>query len=882
MSNDNNILAMERGLSFLELIESKKILIPKIQRDYAQGRLDRKASEIRDGFLSAIIESLTSSNDKPLLLDFIYGSTHNNTVFTPLDGQQRLTTLFLLHWYLIPREKLSLLTIEDKNSLYSRFSYETRISSKDFCNALVAYSFCDLKKEMNTQLENIGKEIEKTEIKIQEIATKVIEDKSGSDKDDLEKYLIEIKKLQAIKKNKYLSNCIINQPWFLWYWRKDPTIKAILVMLDELDLRLGKHNEEQREFMWGQLMTEKIIFHLLPLEQFALTDELYVKMNARGKELSSFDIYKSSLEEQMQLNDVDELIQNKWRENVDSNWIDLFWNKLAKPFLIDEITIDKQKEYVDSVEDGYLRFFKRMMEYHLFINDNCFKCDWNDENIKRYVPFEYEISENPTVVEINTIINYIRDYPFNKIKFKSGDILDLMPLFCKTNFFDNNFFEFVINTFESLIYTIDNNKNDGSDLIEGVNFENNVSLFDSFIAENIDYETRVQFFAIIKYFEYNNAISVNKDAFLKREFNSWMRIIRNLSTNTNSFFYNAYDDFLKSIKAIEKWSIVVYKHGDYLSINDYFVKQDHLEGFNGEQLKEEKTKVELLIDKSIDWEKSIRQAEEHQYFLGQIRFLLEWSFDGEDYKIEIFDEYFEKICSVFVENGLKRDLSENHLFRNAMMTISDWYLFKNCFIQNTSKSRDWSWKRYLRESSTSVNLKNLLDEWNKSKDFKAFCLDQINTNKPTDWRKFFVEKPEIYDELFDHKISWWNWENREICLLSKTRWSSKHKELYTYYLHLKYKNQDDSYLDSTYETNPFSTVFRRTDNREFSIKFIPMWEDCWIKGKYVVSSNFDPQIDEMQHCMNNSRWEQYFDSSKYEDVEEIVKILNSTKEVYCI
>lgn len=340
---------------------------------------------------------------------------------------------------------------------------------------------------------------------------------------------------------------------------------------------------------------------------------------------------------------------------------------------------------------------------------------------------------------------------------------------------------------------------------------------------------------------------------------------------------------MKSIKAIEKWAIEVYKLSDYLSINDYFVSQVHLEGFNGEQLKEEKSKAEL-INKSNDWKKSIRQAEEHQYFLGQIRFLLEWSLNDEDYDLKTFEEYFDKISSVFVENGLKSDLYESHLFRNAMMTVTEWYLFNNCFMQNTSKSRDWSWKRYLRESSKSVNIKILLDGWDKSKDFKVFCSEQINANKPTDWRKFFIKKPEIYNELLDHKISWWNWENTEICLLSKTRWSSKHKELYTYYLHLKYKNKGDGYLDSTNEMNPFSAIFLRNDNKEFSIKFMPKWDDVdkWIKGKYVISSNYNPQLSEMQQNIDNSRWELYFDSSKYQEVEEIIKILNNTNEVKSI
>ena len=36
---------------------------------------------------------------EPVTLDFVYGDIDANGVMTPLDGQQRLTTLFLLHWY---------------------------------------------------------------------------------------------------------------------------------------------------------------------------------------------------------------------------------------------------------------------------------------------------------------------------------------------------------------------------------------------------------------------------------------------------------------------------------------------------------------------------------------------------------------------------------------------------------------------------------------------------------------------------------------------------------------------------------------------------------------------------------------------------------------
>ena len=80
-----------------------RIRIPMIQRDYAQGRPSEE--EVREDFLSALGDALNkSANDPtlPLNLDFIYGSVEGDieTRFLPLDGQQRLTTLFLLHWYL--------------------------------------------------------------------------------------------------------------------------------------------------------------------------------------------------------------------------------------------------------------------------------------------------------------------------------------------------------------------------------------------------------------------------------------------------------------------------------------------------------------------------------------------------------------------------------------------------------------------------------------------------------------------------------------------------------------------------------------------------------------------------------------------------------------
>lgn len=87
--------------NFNNIIKEYCIQIPIIQRDYAQGRGDDEINEIRNNFLETILSNLLQ--EKTLHLDFVYGSIKpqtDKTVFVPLDGQQRLTTLFLLHWYL--------------------------------------------------------------------------------------------------------------------------------------------------------------------------------------------------------------------------------------------------------------------------------------------------------------------------------------------------------------------------------------------------------------------------------------------------------------------------------------------------------------------------------------------------------------------------------------------------------------------------------------------------------------------------------------------------------------------------------------------------------------------------------------------------------------
>ncbi|HFU4420637.1 TPA: DUF262 domain-containing protein, partial [Streptococcus suis] len=88
---------VESGIKYdlKSLLEQYRVVIPLIQRDYAQGRKDIRTTEVRKQLLKDINFSLLNFDEPPLDLNFIYGKSLNDA-FIPLDGQQRLTTLFLV------------------------------------------------------------------------------------------------------------------------------------------------------------------------------------------------------------------------------------------------------------------------------------------------------------------------------------------------------------------------------------------------------------------------------------------------------------------------------------------------------------------------------------------------------------------------------------------------------------------------------------------------------------------------------------------------------------------------------------------------------------------------------------------------------------------
>ncbi len=282
-----------------EAVQLKKIIIPIIQRDYAQGRKGPDVSRVRSRFLESLYKAVT---EKPITLDFVYGDIDDEGNMIPLDGQQRLTTLFLLHWYAAKKGNIP----EEEYEFMRRFSYETRYSARYFCT-------------------------------------------------DLVKYTPEFK--GAISKE------IVNQAWFPLDWENDPTISSMLVMLDAIDSKFKNVPD-----IWNKLKENCITFYFLPIKDMGLTDELYIKMNSRGKPLTLFEHFKAELEREIR--SMDENLANRIMGKIDREWTDLLWEYRNSGG-------DSSEDNI--IDDEFLRYFKFICDVICYRKDESPLGRSNDE-----------------------------------------------------------------------------------------------------------------------------------------------------------------------------------------------------------------------------------------------------------------------------------------------------------------------------------------------------------------------------------------------------------------------------------------------------------------------------------------------------------------------
>lgn len=571
-----------------------EIVIPRIQRAYAQGRKNEKF--VREGILDDIFHSLLTG--ETLELNFIYGTLidkKDHQVFEILDGQQRTTTLWLLQWYIACRENH---LTEDLSKLLGVFRYETRHTSTDFCNGLSRYHY--VHHEGETPSENIRKQLK----------------------------------------------------WYFKSFDLDPTVDSMLVMLNAID---EKYNKVGKSDLYAQL--ENIQFYVLRLDKFKLTEELYIKMNARGLSLTPFENFKADLINYMKTSGrFDEITEYNGRSipyylkiasEIDGKWVDLFWDNN------DYETIDSA-EYIEDNEDynvKYFRFFYRyfastyILKYALDVKSDPMRQD------KMYL-FFHQVSES------QKLNNYLR---FDHYK----TMLDAQP-------------DHICNMEKILDTLYDHYEKDIKPLLTPVWNKNEEEKEDSWDFYSImkptgfNLQRRIIFAAICEFIE-------AYETFDLETFGKWMRVVWNVVSNTDIDSISALTVLERSLSGIIRGAAQSQKEF-YHYLSEYSSKAND-EDSNGERsgaIQEEIIKARYIISDDR-WLPLFLEAEQHPFCKGMVRFFLKAEGDTP----EIFAHRYATVKNMFDEKGVTAEYSEEGdyiLLRSLISRITNWENFNNRYF----------------------------------------------------------------------------------------------------------------------------------------------------------------------------------------------------------
>ena len=747
--------------TFWNLINDYKIIVPKIQRDYVQGRENKTVEKNREEFVRELIDSLVWN--KPMSLNFVYGTIHGDE-FIPIDGQQRLTTLFLLHLYVFAKKG----NAEAIKKLLDQFSYQTRYTTNRF-------------------LKKLAKELPQM--------------------------------LEMARYDESLAKLIRISGWYVAPWDNDPNISSCIVMLDLI------HEKCKGETISTEILKDDcpITFMWLQLDKsFGSDNQLYIRMNSRGKQLTDFENFKAELYEKVLKGDMYEKKEEikEFKSKIDGDWYSMLWEaKVIK-------TEDKAKDRAQDIEERARlidALMKRIIHWTIV-----------GKVVKRAK------SEG---IEVTKLKQSKKEKLLTEDEFKKREHQDLLYQYCQPTHEQIDILRCDVDQYRTLMEKDDNVLCETflCDLNKLLNFlwEIKEGGIFQFIANDIlnisqgkksvtfvidSYAPRVLLYAITFFANNIKTDQQNKIACFK----TFYRVILNLVSTTE---IDSPSDFQKAVVAISDWD------GD---TENWLQKIDFKGAFREAQVKEEILKLDLIKEdkeNNIDWESAIRNAENtdfdndykpRDYFRGQIGFLLYMANSPNGYDLGKFKYYSQAVKSIFDKETYWRDSktddpdklnnridnltsllgektkknSFDNLFHRAMLTQGNYWIglkssyIKTFFVYNESHN-EYDWRGAFRESinreGKSCNstwnvavtcLQKLLDGFKSECKVDAFEFGQYRewlTNKVNNFNtetlamenkkeealcKLLIESPNCFKYIRNNYfVLWDNSDKEKYCLM---------------------------------------------------------------------------------------------------------------------
>lgn len=526
MGTNNNTLGDIRTLK--QITEDNvvtEIVIPKFQRDYAQGRPGKE--ELRSNFLEDLFKVVENPdpNAPQRVYDFIYGhqeapnSKHHDTNrFFPIDGQQRLTTIFLLTLYIGKRGGKD-------TAFLKKFSYETRDSSLQFCKWM-----CDI---------------------------------DASDYADI-------------------INHLNNHPKMTGAWQSDPTISGMKQTLTDIHRHYSSHPAANFDLYWRNV-TEKVAFWRLYITDLDATDDLYIKMNSRGKHLSDFENFKASVD---QLANGSGKVTGEFSKEMDTTWTNLFWGYRDKnyDFVEPNYTNPEQKDFTDNgLDEKMLTFFRNYLIIE-GVKSGALEKSADAQDLSSIVLAKRVLSSSPNLFQdIELILRYLEDK-----KDTDGKL--------------TTYFEQFLTTYEEEKRFKDNPQ----DRTVKVNllFKSGIDLFNEMMSGDLSLNQKLVIEAFFKYI----LLLANGHEITVDEFKDRLRILRNLIANSYPHDDSNHPGTMKeNLRSVDV--LVEHGLGALMSLTDEF---------SGVQKSHEGEKLQWMGTASPDDIISLKQVENYEVVRGNL------------------------------------------------------------------------------------------------------------------------------------------------------------------------------------------------------------------------------------------------------------------------
>ncbi|WP_192822523.1 DUF262 domain-containing protein [Rufibacter sp. LB8] len=406
----NTRMVSGENYSIAELFSgNKKIVIPDLQRDYcwgdkAHGNNKKNQVELVSGFVDSLIEmsNATDAGKEDQLLGLLYAYEHPVNHIQLCDGQQRLTTLYLLlgvlnqqtgqafRKYLIKDEyKAGKEEIEDDDSLSEAepfLQYAIRESTLYFLDDLV------------------------------------------------NKYFIRDNNHKAVE--------IKKQVWYFAEYDADPSIQSIISALAIIE---GKLKEINDYLAFGEFISSKLKFLYYDMGSRLNGEETFVVINTTGEPLTATENLKPAL-----IGGIKDVREREGYSKIWEEWETFFWRNRIKiestadlglnEFLTWFLKIKTKTEDIKSLKGinssdlGSLEiYFQSFKELLMLVKES--------EKIRLVLN---SVSRNTLdITSDKSIIKYLRDFPKTEKQEQQKILLPLLHFMTIVSQGENDVYQFL-------------------------------------------------------------------------------------------------------------------------------------------------------------------------------------------------------------------------------------------------------------------------------------------------------------------------------------------------------------------------------------------------------------------------------------------------------